>query len=233
MVTWACETMAGEVAMLMKWQTARILTLVLLLGLCTGIVRAQDASTTESLGDVARQLKAQRAKSHEKSKLYTNDDLEALPPLPVQSMGSTASSPTTSNQTQTAQDVKPGEQPGKETGGTESDKLAAKAPASENSEEPHGEKYFRDRMSKLQDRLETDQRELDVLQQKLGQGAVMYYPNPTQGLYQESGPTAMSDVHTLQDKIAEKKKAIEADEAAIEELREQLRREGGDPGWLR
>jgi DNA repair exonuclease SbcCD ATPase subunit len=43
----------------------------------------------------------------------------------------------------------------------------------------------------------------------------------------------MSDVYSLQDQIAKKKSEIDADQKAIEDLREQLRREGGDPGWLR
>jgi hypothetical protein len=43
----------------------------------------------------------------------------------------------------------------------------------------------------------------------------------------------MSDVYKLQDQIANKKAQIAADQEAIEDLREQLRREGGDAGWLR
>jgi len=61
----------------------------------------------------------------------------------------------------------------------------------------------------------------------------MYYPDPNKGLLQESGPTAMSDVHDLQDRIAKKEADIAADQGAIEDLREQLRRAGGDAGWLR
>ena len=88
-------------------------------------------------------------------------------------------------------------------------------------------------MSKLQDRLEIDQRELSVLEQKLGQNQMQYYPDPNKGLLQESGPTAMSDIHKLQDQIDKKKAEIAADQEAIDDLREQLRREGGDAGWLR
>jgi hypothetical protein len=43
----------------------------------------------------------------------------------------------------------------------------------------------------------------------------------------------MSDVYKLQDQVAKKKAEIAADQKAIEGLREQLRREGGDAGWLR
>jgi DNA polymerase sigma len=172
------------------------------------------------LGDLARQLKAQRAKSQAKPKVFTNDDLANLPPLP-------AKPPTTT------MEAKAGEKLAKETSGNEAEKASAEATAAKTGEETHGEKYYRDRMSQLQDRLDIHQRELNVLEQKLGQNQMLYYPDPNKGLLQQSGPTAMSDIYKLQDQIAEKKAEIAADQQAIEDLREQLRREGGDAGWLR
>jgi hypothetical protein len=219
--------------LIMRRQAAKIATIMLILGLGAALARGQDSSNSESLGELARQLKAQRAKSHEKSKVYTNDDLEALPPLPEQLIAPPVTPPTATAEVQPGAEAKPEEQPANEKTGKEGDKTSAKVLADQSAEEPHGEKYFRKRISKLTDRLETDQRELEVLEEKLGQGQIMYYPNPMRGLYQESGPTAMSDVHKLQDQIAQKKTDIEKDEEAIDNLREQLRREGGDPGWLR
>jgi predicted RNase H-like nuclease (RuvC/YqgF family) len=172
------------------------------------------------LGDLARQLKAQRAKSQGKSKVFTNDNLTALSPSP-------AEQPTTTNE------AKAGEQPAQKTGGNEVEKESTKAPAAETGEQTHGEEYYRERMNKLQNRLETDQRELSVLEQKLGQNQMQYYADPNKGLLQESGPTAMSDIHKLQDQIAKKRSDVAADQQAIDDLREQLRREGGDAGWLR
>jgi hypothetical protein len=179
------------------------------------------------LGDLARQLKAQRAKSGEKPKVFTNDNLATLSPSPEHSAASPANAPTT------PKEAKAEEKLAKETSGNEAEKESAKATPVETGEEKHGEDYYRGRMSKLQDRLEIHQRELDVLQQKLGQNQMMYYPDPNKGLLQQSGPTAMSDIYKLQDQIAKKKAEIAADQEAIEDLREQLRREGGDAGWLR
>jgi hypothetical protein len=88
-------------------------------------------------------------------------------------------------------------------------------------------------MGQLQDRLQIHRRELGVLEQKLGQNQMMYYPDPNQGLLQQSGPTAMSNVYKLQDQITKKKAEITADQEAIEDFEEQLRREGGEAGWLR
>jgi predicted RNase H-like nuclease (RuvC/YqgF family) len=200
----------------MKCQIPSISTLALVLALGAATAPAQNSTSSVPLGDLARQLKAQRAKSGEKSKVFTNDSLATLSP----------SSPTT-------KEGKPEEKPAKGTAGSEAEKESAKATPAKTGEEEHGEQYYRDRMSKLQDRLEIHQRELDVLQQKLGQSQMMYYPDPYKALLQESGPTAMSDIHKLQDQIAKKKAEIDEDQKAIEDLREQLRREGGDAGWLR
>ena len=184
----------------MRCQVAMISAMAVILSLKTGL--AQNPTGSTSLGDLARQLKAQRAKSDGKPKVFTNDDL-APPPSPGEQ---SAGSPTKSSPAKT--EAKPGE-------------------------EKHGEEYFRDRMSKLQEQLDIHQRELNVLQQKLGQNQMMYYPDPNKGLLQESGPTQMSDVDDLQSQINSKKGEIAEDQEAIENLREQLRRDGGDPVWLR
>jgi hypothetical protein len=201
--------------------------MALVLALGPTIAPAQNSTSSVPLGDLARQLKAQRAKSGEKSKGFTNDNLATLSPSLEQSTASPAKPPTTTKE------AKPGEKLAKETSGKEAEKESAKATPAKTTEEKHGEKYFRDSMGKLRDRLEIHERELSVLEQKLGQNQMMYYPDPNKGLLQESGPTAMSDIYKLQDQIAKKKAEIAADQEAIEDLREQLRREGGDAGWLR
>jgi hypothetical protein len=211
----------------MKCEIVTISTVALVLGLATGIASAQSSTSSVPLADLARQLKAQRAKSGEKSKVYTNEDIAGLSPSPEPSTASPAKPATTT------EEAKPEEKPAKATSGNEAEKKPAEATGVKTGEETHGEEYFRNRMSKLQNQLDTHQRELVVLQQKLGQNEMMYYPDPNKGLLQQSGPTAMADVYKLQDQIAKKKAEIAADQEAIEDLREQLRREGGDAGWLR
>jgi len=212
----------------MKCPFTRVLTIALVLGLGTGIAPAQNSTSSVPLGDVARQLKAQRPKTGEKSKVFTNDDIVTQSPSGEHSAASPAESSST-----TANEAKPGEKPAKETSGNEAGKESAKATPAKTDEETHGEKYYHEHMSKLQDRLQIDQRELSVLEQKLGQNQMQYYPDPNKGLLQESGPTAMSDIHKLQDQIDKKRAEITADQEAIDDLREQLRREGGDAGWIR
>jgi hypothetical protein len=181
-----------------------------------GVALAQDSPGSESLADLARQAKAQRAKSREKTKVYTNEDIEALPPLPMR----------TTN-------LPPGEPTAQATTGNKAGNDALKARPAEAGSEKHREEYFRARMGKLEERLELDQREVTVLQQTLGQSEMMYYSDPVQGLLQSSGPTAMSDVHRQQDQVAKKQADVAADQVAIDNLQDELRRAGGDPGWLR
>ncbi len=200
----------------MKRPITRIAILAMLVAWGGGVVLAQDSSSSQSLADLARQAKAQRAKSHEKPKVYTNEDVEALPPLPMSTT-----------------DVPPGEPTAQSTTGNKAGNDALKTRPAEAGSEQHGEEYFRARMGKLEERLELDQREVNVFQQTLGQNQMLYYPDPVEGLLQSSGPSAMSDIHRQQDLIGKKQADVAADQAAIDDLQDELRREGGDPGWLR
>jgi len=200
----------------MKRQIARIAVLVVMVSWGAGLALAQESPSSNALADLARQAKAQRAKSHEKPKVYTNEDIQALPPLPM-----------------VTTDAKPGNQAAQETAGNKAEHPSPKPGPAGAGSQKHGEEYFRDRMGRLEERLELDRRELTVLNQKLGQSQMMYYSDPVRGLLQSSGPTAMSDVHGLQDRIAAKQAEIDKDQEAIDDLHEELRRAGGDPGWLR
>ena len=200
----------------MNRQIARIAVLVVMVSWGAGLALAQEPPSSDSLADLARQAKAQRAKSHEKPKVYTNEDIQALPPLPM-----------------VTTDAKPGNQAAQETAGNKAEHPSPKPGPAGAGSQKHGEEYFRYRMGRLEERLELDRRELTVLNQKLGQSQMMYYSDPVRGLLQSSGPTAMSDVHGLQDRIAAKQAEIDKDQEAIDDLHEELRRAGGDPGWLR
>lgn len=157
------------------------------------------SSSDASLGDIARQLKAQKAKEPKPAKVFTNDNLPGA-----------------------ADDVT---------------KLEANPPAKGESgakgsaaPETHDAAYYRSHLSKLQDQLANDKRELDVLQQKLSQSQIQYYPDPNKALQQQY---SREDIKKLTEDVDDRKQNIADDEKAIDDLHDQLRREGGDPGWLR
>ena len=111
-----------------------------------------------------------------------------------------------------------------ESGG---EQTAAKttAPPSGNDE-----KTWRERFAKLHKKLEQDQADLDVMQRELGVLDVQYYNDPMKGMQQ--GYTR-SDINEKTAKIDDKKKQIEADQQALSDAEEELRRSGGDIGWAR
>jgi hypothetical protein len=168
---------------------------------------AQQATSTPSLGDVARQLRAQRKKPPQKGKVFTNDNLPTHPQLETVNTAS-GTSATPSGQKESTTEAK-------------------------SSEGGHDEAYYRARAKDLQDQLELHQRELSVLEQKLSQGQTAYYSDPQKTLQQESTPAFQSDVNKLRDEIDKKKQKIADDQKAIDDLRDQLRHEGGDAAWVR
>lgn len=165
------------------------------LGLVSGFAQQKFGTTNPSLGDIARQLKAQKSKDAKPAKVFTNDNLSA----PADSGAAVVAS------------------------GASKDALP-------KGTVTHDEVYYRAQLSRLQTQLQTHQRELDVLQQKLGLNAMQYYPDPNKTLLQEY---SRSDINKKTDEIDAKKQQIADDEKAIEDLHDQLRREGGDPAWLR
>lgn len=158
------------------------------------------ASSTPSLGDLARKVKADKAKEPKPAKVFTNDNLPA---------------------------PKPGEP---QVSSSSPEKSTAEAAPAGGPTQAHDEKYYRKQMSLLQAQLDTDQRELAVLQQKLGQNDMQFYSNPQQSLMQQY---TRGDINKLTADVDAKKKKIADDQKAIDDLRDQLHQEGGDPGWLR
>jgi hypothetical protein len=180
-------------------------------GLAPLLGQAQEK--TPSLGNLAKELRAERAASKKSVRVFTNDNLPHRPGGGGISVAGTMS-------------PEPTEQPA--GGGTASAQAAGAS--SEESSGAHDEEYYRKQMAALQSQLELHQRELRVLQQKQAQGQMQYYPDPNKTLQQEF---SRSDINKRNDQIAKKQAQIDEDNSAIQDLRDQLRREGGPPGWLR
>jgi hypothetical protein len=209
----------AEGKVLMSFKRVLVAAIIALAVSGVGRLLAQSQGETQavpSLGELARQQKAQRAKAEKQVvKVYSNDDIAAPPATgELTAAGETAAEAA-------------GEEP------ASGEAAEATEAATGESEAKHDEKYYRDQMSKLQARLDTHRRQLSVLEQKLSQGRMTYYPNPQKTLEQESTPAFYSDTNKLRDEVAKKKQEIADDERAMEDLRDQLRREGAPAGWLR
>jgi len=169
----------------------------------SGYAQQQSPANDTSLGTLARKLRAEKSKERPPTVVISNDNLGAVAKSDVSEASSSAtakSSPDT----------------------------AASKPATPAT--PHNADYYHAEQHRLQDQLDTHKRELDVLQQKLGQNQMQYYPDPNKSLSQQY---TRNDINKLTADIDAKKQQVAADEKALDDLREQLRHESGDPGWLR
>jgi hypothetical protein len=163
---------------------------------------------TPSLGEYARELKAQRAEGPQKPvKVFTNDNIPHSGGLTTTTIGE--SKPANSAQT--------GKKPSAEA----------------KSSGAHDETYYRDKLNDLQDKKEMHERELAVLEQKSGVSQTQYYSDPNKTLQQESTPAFYSDTTKLRKEVDAKKQQIADDQKAIDDLQQQCIREGCPPGWLR
>lgn len=164
---------------------------------------APQAAATASLGDIARKFRAERAQEVRKPTKVFTND--NLPAGPPGQGVSVSSAMAPSPPAPTT-------------------------PSASTSSGGHDQKYYREKMNELRHRLELHERELNVLQQKLSQNQMQYYQDPNKTLQQEY---TRSDVTKLTGDLNKKKEEIAADQKAMEDLQDQLRREGGNPGWLR
>jgi hypothetical protein len=177
-----------------------------------GFAPAQQTSKTPSLGELARQLRAERGeKSPKPATVYTNDNIPRTGAL--SDVGPTA--PSTSGGTVAKGKTAAGE---------------ASAGEGKTASGPHDEKYYREQMKELRSQKEMHERELAVLKQKLALNQTQYYGDPNKTLTQEY---TRSDITKKQDEIDQKQQQIASDQKAIEDLEAQCQKEGCPPGWLR
>jgi hypothetical protein len=95
---------------------------------------------------------------------------------------------------------------------------------------PNDEKAWRDTFAKLRHKLDQDQDALNILQRELGVLDVQYYNDPNKALQQN---LTRSDINEKTAKIDAAKQKVAADNQAISDAEDQLRRAGGDIGWSR
>lgn len=163
----------------------------------------------DPLVEAARKAREQKKDAPKAAKVYTNDD------IPTTGGVSTAGA----SETAASQD-----------GNNASSDTSAATPAAANDE-----KAWKDKFADLRHKLEQDQAELDVLQREAGVGMVQYYGGDPQKAAQDQ--MSQQPLGAAYDKkVAEidaKKKEVEADQQAISDAEDDLRKAGGDPGWAR
>jgi chromosome segregation ATPase len=114
---------------------------------------------------------------------------------------------------------------------TEAKSAASETPAAAAEKTAaNDEKSWRNKFAALRQKLDQDQAALDVMQRELGQLNVQYYSDPVKAMQQQY---TRSDINDKTAQIEAKKKDIAADQQAISDAEDDLRKAGGEPGWAR
>jgi hypothetical protein len=169
------------------------------------LATAQTSTSQDSLADAARKAQAEKKAQPKPAIVYTDDNIGAI----SGNVSVVGAAPGTA----------PAASSGDESGGKE------KAPA-----EKKDEAYFRNKFAQLREKLELDQKELDVLQREFGLKQQQYYSDPNTAMKEEY---SRKDLDDTKNEIDQKNQDIAADQQAITDLEDELRRSGGDPGWER
>jgi predicted RNase H-like nuclease (RuvC/YqgF family) len=166
---------------------------------------AQQDQSADPVADAARKAREQKKNAPPPKKVYTNDDFSPAPqPAPAPAAKSSGdASPTADAETPAG-------------------------PADEKVKDPQA--YWHKRFQKARDDLAKSEKELDVLQRELDKNQVQYYPDPQKALMQQHD---RSDINGNQAKIDAKKKEIDSLTQQLADLEDELRKDGGNPGWAR
>jgi hypothetical protein len=194
----------------------RIATLLISFGLAGSIAIAwQDASQQQSsdpVADAARRARDQKKAAPPVKKVYTNDDMPSVPQTPA------------SDTTKAEGAAKNAEA---KTEGADKEKGNEKA---NPDEDKNSEAYWRKRSKTLHDKLDTAQKELDILQREQDKDQVQYYGDPQKALMQQY---SRADINEKKAKIDAKQKEVDTLKQQISDLEDAVRKAGGDPGWVR
>jgi chromosome segregation ATPase len=97
-------------------------------------------------------------------------------------------------------------------------------------DDPNGEAAWRRRFKDQHDQIAKAEKELDILGRELEKAQLEYYPDPQKAMKEQNSRAEINDKTV---KIDAKKKEIAQLKQALDDLEDQLRKAGGDPGWAR
>jgi hypothetical protein len=188
-----------------RWKAGLFLPL---LCLAAGPVFAQSQQTGDPVADAARKAQEAKKDAPKPKKVYTDDNLPKAPRPSEQP----AAAPATPD----------GQAPAT---GAAGDAVGGDAGAAKNEEET-----WRSRFKAQRDKIARAEKELDVLQRETEKAQLQYYPDPQKALSEQN---SRKDINEKDAKIAAKRKEIADLKLGLDDLEDQLKKAGGDPGWAR
>jgi chromosome segregation ATPase len=164
---------------------------------------SQQSGSGDAVAEAARKSREQKKDAPKPKKVLTEDDLS-------------------------------GKTGGISTVGQENAQPGSGAASSASSQAPAGaltpEQLWRKRFADHRAKIARAQQELDVLQREENKAEVQYYSDPTKAMKEQ---LTRNEINTKATKIDAKKKEIASLQQQLDDLEQQLRKAGGDPGWAR
>src|ERR1700674_2520371 len=192
----------------------KISIIVAVLGMAGLPAYAQSSSSQQSgsdpVADAARKAREGKKTAAKPKKVYTDDDVK-----PAAAAAATAATAAPSDASGAAATGAAGS-PKADDGGAK--------------EDLNSEQAWRKRFKEQRDKLAKAETELDVLQREVQKAQLEYYPDPQKALSEQN---TRKDINEKMAKIAAKQQEIAQLKQGLEDLEDQLRKSGGDPGWAR
>jgi len=188
-----------------SWTKAWMIAAALCLA---GLPAAAQQQTGDAVADAARKARETKKDAPKPKKVYTDDDLKKGAPTP---------------------DAASTSAPGN-AGGTADSTTAQNAGDATKTEDPNGETAWRKRFKDHRDKILKAEKELDILGRELEKAQLEYYPDPQKAMTQQN---SRADINAITAKLAAKKKELDQLKQGLDDLEDQLRKSGGDPGWAR
>ncbi len=186
--------------------------------------QAQDPTqnTGDSVADAARKSRENKKNAPKGTKVYTDDEVS---PTPAPGASAQAAAPAADGSAAASGDAQAA--PGNGSAGASDPKNPqGGAGATDKADE----KAWRKRFQAQRDKIAFAEKELDVLQREQDKAQVQYYPDPQKAL---SEGYTRKDINEKDIKIAAKKEEIAKLKQGLDDMEDELRKSGGDPGWAR
>jgi hypothetical protein len=170
--------------------------------------------TGDPVADAARKAREKKKDAAKPKKVYTDDDVKRSTPVPEAAATSAPAN----------------------AGGTDAAKTepvagdAAKGGDATKTEDPNSEAAWRKRFQAQRDKIAKAEKELDILGRELEKAQLEYYPDPQKALKEQYD---RGDINKKSGKIDAKQRELDQLRQGLNDLEDQLRKSGGDPGWAR
>ncbi len=195
------------------WIKASMFVAALCMAGLSTAARQQGSSqqqTGDPVADAARKAREKKKDAAKPKKIYTDDDVKKSAPEPAAAPG-VAGGTVAATVAQAA-------------GGS------AKTGDATKTEDPNGQAAWRRRFQDQRDKIAKIIKELEILGRELEKAQVEYYPDPQKAMTQQN---TRADINAITAKIDAKKKELDQLGQGLDDLEDQLRKSGGDPGWAR